>query len=150
MIKTLRKLALGVAIATSALCIPHSALGQIFVGSVGVLGTSNAVVQSNFQPITNTAYGSLIGRTLSVANITTNETITVAYGYVFSGCGLTNLFILATNVYTFPASNGWVQGQTFTTNIAAVNFSIPVTPVGQITCTTNAGASNYSNNVIFQ
>jgi hypothetical protein len=123
---------------------------QIFTGGVGVLGTSNAVVQLAFQTQTNPAFCSLIGRTLQIPHIDTNQTVTVAYGHVFSGYGLTNLWIDATNQYSFPASNGWVQGQSWTTNIPAANFTVPVTPVGQIQVYTNGTANAASNNFIFQ
>jgi len=125
-----------------------SASAQIFTGGVGVLGSSNALVQVSFLPVTNLAYSSLVQRTLQIQNVQTNETITVAYGYIFSGNGLTNVYCLATNVYTFPASNGWVTGSTFTTNIGATTFSVPVQPVGLIQIYSNAVP--WSNNVIFQ
>jgi hypothetical protein len=131
-----------------ALLLPCAASAQIFTGGVGVLGSSNALVQVSFLPVTNLAYSSLVQRTLQIQNVQTNETITVAYGYIFSGNGLTNVYCLATNVYTFPASNGWVTGSTFTTNIGATTFSVPVQPVGLIQIYSNAVP--WSNNVIFQ
>ena len=102
-------------------------------------------MQSSFVQQTNLAFSSLAGRTLQIQNINTNETVTVAYGYIFSGSGLTNVWIAVTNQYSFPASNGWVNGATFTTNIPPASFTVPVTPVGQINI-----SSTYSNNVIFQ
>jgi hypothetical protein len=115
------------------------------MSGVGVTGTSNALVQVGFQPVTNTAYSSLVQRTLQIQNINTNETITVGYGYVFSGNGLTNIQILATNQYSFPSSAGWTNGATFTTNIPAQSYYINVSPVGQISI-----SGSYSNNILFQ
>jgi len=127
---------------------------QIFSGGVGVIGTSNAVVQNSFVTQTNFAYVSLPARTLQLQGINTNESATVSYNMCFSGFGLTNLWLSVSNQFTFPASNGFVQGQNFTTNIAPFSFAIPVTPVGQIMIYTNGVApssiSAISNNVILQ
>ena len=147
LVNKLKSSALGIlaAVTLFASMAPTPATAQIFSSGVGVIGTSNAVVQVNFQTVTNQAYSSLLPRTLVLQNINTNETVTVAYGYVFSGFGLTNLWYGPTNVFTFPASNGWVNGATFVTNISAVTVAVPVTPVGQLII-----SGNYSNNVIFQ
>jgi hypothetical protein len=123
---------------------------QIFSGGIGVIGTSNAVVQNAFVTQTNVAFINLVGRTLQLQGITTNETVTVAYGTIWSGYGLTNINIGVTNQYTFPASNGYVQGQTVILTIPSYSYTVPITPIGQITITTNNGANVYSNYVLFQ
>ena len=143
--KTLFALALSFALLFAAAPVK----AQIFYGGVGVIGTSNAVIQNAFVIQTNFAFVSLAARTLQIPYVYTNTTATVAYGAVFSGFGLTNYTILITNQFSFPASNGWLNGQTFTTNIAPLVFSVPITPLGSITFQTN-GATSYSNNVIFQ
>lgn len=124
--------------------------GQIFNGGIGVIGTSNAVVQNAFITQTNTAFVQLSARTLQLQGITTNETVSVAYGAVFSGYGLTNIWILGTNFYTFPASNGYVQGQTVIIPYPSYTFTAPITPLAQIQIYTNSGANAYSNTVSFQ
>lgn len=136
-----------------------SVKAQIFGGGTGVIGTSNAVVQNSFVIQTNFAFVTLPARSLQLQGINTNEQATVVYGAILSNLGgLTNLAVLVTNQFTFPASNGWLPGATFTTNIPPFTFSVPVTPVGQIQIYTNGfgssvqgpGTGSVSNSVIFQ
>ena len=125
-----------------ALLVAPHARAQIFYGGVPVTNSASAAVQVAFVALTNQASSTLPARTLQILNIQTNQTITVYYGYVLPG--QTNLFLINSNIYTFPASNGWANGMTFTTNVASVFNSVPVLPYGQI----NLG--NYTNTVLFQ
>ena len=124
------------------LAFASPARAQIFYGGVSVTNSAFAPVQSSFVLLTNLASSTLPARTLQVLNIQTNQTITVYYAYAFAG--YTNLFLLNSNIYTFPASNGWVNGATFTTNVASVFNSVPIQPYGQI----NLGS--FTNTVLFQ
>jgi hypothetical protein len=132
---------------------------QIFSGGVGVYGTSNAVVLNSFVQQTNFAFVTLPSRTLQLQGINTNESATAVYGAIFSNLGgLTNFTVLVTNQFTFPASNGWVQNATFTTNIPPFTFTVGITPIGQMMIYTNGfgstvqgvGLGSVSNNVLFQ
>ena len=119
-----------------------TAHAQIFYGGVMVTNSASAPIQVGFVQVTNNAASSLQARTLQVQNINTNQTIVAYYGYVLPG--QTNLFLVNSNVFTFPASGGWTNGATFTTNISSVFNVVPVLPYGQI----NVGS--YSNLVLFQ
>ena len=118
------------------------ARAQIFYGGVPVTNSAFAPVQSAFVLLTNVASSTLPARTLQVLNIQTNQTITVWYAYAFAG--YTNLFLVNSNIYTFPASNGWANGMTFTTNVASVFNSVPIQPYGLI----NLGT--FTNTILFQ
>lgn len=118
------------------------ARAQIFYGGVSVTNSAFAPVQNSLVLLTNVASSTLPSRTLQILNIQTNQTVTVYYAYAFAG--YTNLFLVNSNIYTFPASNGWVNGATFTTNIASVFNSVPIQPYGLI----NLGS--YTNTVFFQ
>lgn len=126
----------------------NTAQAQIFTGGIGVIGTSNAPVQNTFVIQTNVAFVSLSPRTLQLVGISTNEVVTNYYGTIFSGIGIAPVWIGATNILYFPASNGFTMGQTFTTNFPGINLVVPITPIGQINIYSNGVA--ISNSVSLQ
>ena len=139
----MKKLIVAGALALACL-LPTVGRAQIFYTASNVVTYAAAPVQVGFQPVTQTAYNSLIGRTLQVGNINTNQTIVVGYGYTWTGWGGSNLLVAVTITNTFPASAGWTNGATWTTNIPAQTLAPSLAPWAFI----NLG--NFTNPVSLQ
>jgi hypothetical protein len=125
-----------------------SASAQVFYGGVTVIGTSNAPVQVNFANLQGYVSITCPSRTLQLQNTASNEVYVLGYYSQFSGLGGTNLYLLGALTNTLPGP-GWTNGTTFTTNIPAQTFQVPVTAWGQIAISNNIYTS-VTNVVLLQ
>lgn len=128
-----------------ALALPASA--QVFSGGLTIVGSSNAPVQVNFVPITNTAYSTLPARTLLIQNLVSNSTVNVNYGYQWAGLGGTNLF-LANNFTTNFNGAGLTNGSTVIIYLPQLQNMVAIQPWGNYTATNSLG--NVTNIVTLQ
>lgn len=121
-----------------------TARAQIFVGGVGITNNfTNAPIQNNLVPQTNSLSAGLAPRNLQVQNISTNETIIGAYGWLVATQTGTNFYFSSVFTNNFPLTNGIVQGGTWTTNFPGQTAIISVVPYGFLS------VSNGSNIVTF-
>lgn len=144
--KSLAKLA-GLILLFALLTI--SAHAQVFYGGVTVIGTSNAPVQVNFVNVVGYASVTCPARTLQLQNTSTNEVYVLSYLGQFQGMGGTNMYLLGSLTNQLPGPGSWVNGSTFTTNIPAQTFLVPIVPWGQIAISNNVSAA-LTNNVLLQ
>jgi len=125
------------------LCLPAHA--QIFFGGSNIVGTATMPVLLNFQPQTNYASSYLVGRTLVIQNLVSNETATATYAY--AAPGISNLYVTATLTTNFNGA-GLTNGSTVYITVPAGLNLVPLSPWGTFTCTNAAG--NVTNIVTFQ
>jgi len=133
-------------IALILLTAPQKAAAQVFNGGTTVVGSSNAPVLVNFALQTNSAYSSLVARTLLIANVQSNSIVNVNYGYQWAGLGGTNLYIMNTLTTNFNGA-GITNGGTCIIPISAFNNIVPISPWGTYQATNAAG--NVTNTVTF-
>ena len=115
------------AIATLAVMLSVSAGAQTFGGGVPVYGNTNALLQNAGAGVSNTLFGSIPSKSLTLSSISSsNEYFNVYYGFKVN----TNLYTLMPgtfDTYILVASSnnflGGTNGGTFTTNYSAVNPS---------------------------
>lgn len=125
-----RKCAAVAALCLSALCIPHSALGQTYYNFTQVWGTNYAPILLHFATQSNLAYMPIQAQTLIVTNINTNESVTVSYGAQITSQTGTNVVTLTSFTTNFPAASGWTNGSTWIYPIPAYGVNVGVSPWG--------------------
>jgi hypothetical protein len=119
---------------------------QIFIAGTNVIGTATGPVLNAFVPVTNTAYSSLLPRTLVLSGISSNETAVCSYGYAFAGVGGSTLYVMNT-ITTNLNGAGFTNGATVTIPVSGIFNAVPIQPWGTISVTNASG--NVTNNVLF-
>lgn len=125
-----------------------AARAQIFSGYTVVTNSTYAPILSSFLTVSNYATQPVATHTLMVTNITTNETIFVSYGAQFPGAAGSNMYVVGAFYTNFPASNGWVNGSTWTWQIPAQFYQVPVTPWANFYPSNNVTTAIPTNGVI--
>ena len=105
------------------------ALAQFNTGSP-VTGTTNVPLIVGSTIPTNTAYFFLPSKYLMLSGVaSTNEVAIFSYG--FTVAGQTNPIILGSLTNAFTLANGGTNGGTWSTNIPAMSFNVPIVPWAQ-------------------
>jgi len=97
-----------------------------FSTGITVTGTTNAMLPISGSVPSNSVTFYVPLKPLTLSGIVTNETANLSYGVAVFGS--TNPIFVNTLTLTFPASAGYTNGSTFTTNIPAQSvlcYSLP-------------------------
>jgi hypothetical protein len=124
---------------TKLLLIGIAVFGLAMISKAQIIGNYTAVTGTNyynvlysFQVQSNLNSIAFTPHTLQITNVITNTTYNASYGLVFSGQAATNMIVLGTLTTNLVASNGWVNGSTFTWQFPSQGYQFSVSPTASL------------------